>query len=153
RYPNRTSKEGLRFESSAGHLWPVCVPNSRDRRHSGSRSGHSTSITFVRARSPERILTFETGTLISFATASRTALLARPSPGGAVTHTSRPPSFHSARARDARGCARTVISTSGGSYGRHREDGQRRTRGLHRRQALPQHESRAQDRERRIERR
>src|SRR5207245_1265167 len=46
------------------------------------------------------------------ATAARTALLAAPPTGGALTHNSSRPSFQEDLRCDARGCTRTVISTS-----------------------------------------
>jgi hypothetical protein len=75
----------------------------------------------VRLRAPERSLTLDSGRSKCPATAARTALLAAPSTGDALTHSSSTPSFHEDLQCDARGCTRTVINTSVQPYlhGRH----------------------------------
>ena len=67
-------------------------------------------MSFLRLRPAERSLTLDAGTLKCLATAATTALLAAPSTGGAVTHTSSTPSFHEDLACAALGWTRTLIS-------------------------------------------
>ena len=73
-------------------------------------------MSFMRLRPPERSLTLDAGTLKCLATAATTAVLAAPSTGGAVTHTSSTPSFHEDLACEALGWTRTLITTPGLPY-------------------------------------